>query len=291
MAATSFESGHDGMVHDAQLDYYGRRLATCSSDKTIKVFDVVNDQHVHLADLRGHEGPVWQVAWAHPKFGSLLASCAFDHRVIVWKETMENQWSQVYVTPATLHTASINSVAWAPHELGLILAVGSSDGTVSILEYASAAGAWNATKLPGTHPIGVTSVSWAPAGNASTPCKRLVTAGCDNTIKIWRCSDGVWAEQETLPGHTDWVRDVSWAPGLGAARSTVASCGQDGQVFVWTEKPAGGWDRKLVHDFRPSPVWRISWSQMGNILAATDGTGSVTLWKETLDGVWQQVSH
>eukprot|EP00955_Chlamydomonas_euryale_P105140 365617-Chlamydomonas_euryale.AAC.15 len=95
MAATSFESGHDGMVHDAQLDYYGRRLATCSSDKTIKVFDVVNDQHVHLADLRGHEGPVWQVAWAHPKFGSLLASCAFDHRVIVWKETMENQWSQV----------------------------------------------------------------------------------------------------------------------------------------------------------------------------------------------------
>lgn len=83
------------MVHDAQLDYYGRRLATCSSDKTIKVFDVVADHHVHLADLRGHEGPVWQVAWGHPKFGSLLASCSFDHRVILWKETSNNQWSQV----------------------------------------------------------------------------------------------------------------------------------------------------------------------------------------------------
>ena len=28
--------------HDAQLDYYGKRLATCSSDRTVKVFDVVD---------------------------------------------------------------------------------------------------------------------------------------------------------------------------------------------------------------------------------------------------------
>ena len=92
--ATSFESGHTDMVHDAQLDYYGRRLATCSSDKTIKIFDIVADQQ-HLADLRGHEGPVWQVCWAHPKYGSVLASCSFDHRVIVWREVQDNQWQQV----------------------------------------------------------------------------------------------------------------------------------------------------------------------------------------------------
>lgn len=34
-----------------------------------------------------HEGPVWQVAWAHPKFGSILASCSYDGTVIVWQET------------------------------------------------------------------------------------------------------------------------------------------------------------------------------------------------------------
>ena len=28
-----------------------------------------------------HEGPVWQVAWAHPKFGSILASCSYDRKV------------------------------------------------------------------------------------------------------------------------------------------------------------------------------------------------------------------
>ena len=82
------------MVHDAQLDYYGRRLATCSSDRTVKVFEISGEQHTHIADLKGHEGPVWQVAWSHPKFGSLLASCSFDHRVIVWKEMQDSQWQQ-----------------------------------------------------------------------------------------------------------------------------------------------------------------------------------------------------
>lgn len=49
------------MVHDAQMDYYGTRLATCSSDRTIKIFEVKEGTQIRLADLRGHEGPVWQV--------------------------------------------------------------------------------------------------------------------------------------------------------------------------------------------------------------------------------------
>lgn len=38
---------------------------------------------------------MWQVAWAHPKFGSILASCSYDRKVIIWKETAEHQWIQV----------------------------------------------------------------------------------------------------------------------------------------------------------------------------------------------------
>ena len=60
--------------HDVQLDYYGKRLATCSSDRIIKIFDVTPDQTQHQlsAHFQAHEGPVWQVAWAHPKFGRSL---------------------------------------------------------------------------------------------------------------------------------------------------------------------------------------------------------------------------
>lgn len=108
--------------------------------------------------------------------------------------------------------------------------------------------------------------------------------------QIWRYGELGWQEEESLPGHTDWVRDVAWAPNMGLPKNTIASCGQDGQVYVWGERPNGGWERKLVHDFKV-PVWRVSWSMTGNILAVSDGNNAVTLWKETIDGVWQQVSQ
>jgi protein transport protein SEC13 len=39
--------------HDAVLDYYGRRLATCSSDKTIKIFEVEGESHRLVETLKG----------------------------------------------------------------------------------------------------------------------------------------------------------------------------------------------------------------------------------------------
>lgn len=39
-------SAEHGLInqHDAQLDYYSKRLATSSSDKTIRIFKVENGQ-------------------------------------------------------------------------------------------------------------------------------------------------------------------------------------------------------------------------------------------------------
>ncbi len=39
--------------HDAVLDYYGRRLATCSSDKTIKIFEIDGETHRLTETLKG----------------------------------------------------------------------------------------------------------------------------------------------------------------------------------------------------------------------------------------------
>jgi len=39
--------------HDAQMDYYGTKLATCSSDRSVKIFDIRGDQQVLVADLKG----------------------------------------------------------------------------------------------------------------------------------------------------------------------------------------------------------------------------------------------
>lgn len=55
-----------------------------------------------------------------------------------------------------------------------------------------------------------------------------------------------WILEETLEAHTDWVRDVAWAPNVGLPRSYIASCGQDRRVFIWT-KDGDGPGKKWEH--------------------------------------------
>ncbi|EOD21885.1 secretory protein 13, partial [Emiliania huxleyi CCMP1516] len=120
-----FVTAHEDLIHDVQLDFYGKRLATCSSDRLIKVYEADDQQQQQPAELIGHNGPVWQVAWAHPKFGNILASCSYDRQVIVWKELAQAHWVQIYQYRG--HDGSVNSISWCPPELGLCLACASSD--------------------------------------------------------------------------------------------------------------------------------------------------------------------
>ena len=65
---------------------------------------------------------------------------------------------------------------------------------------------------------------------------------------------------------------------------------QDGTVVIWTQASENdSWQPLLLHDFK-QPVWRCSWSLTGNILAVSDASNSVTLWKEAVDGQWARVS-
>lgn len=245
------------------------------------------------------------MSWAHPKFGSLLASCSFDARVIVWKEGPDGGWGAVWASPEGLHGASVNAVQWAPHELGALqLACAGSDGALVVLTHDAATGGFAAAKLERAHLLGCTAVSWAPAappgslvspGAAGGPLvRKLATGGCDSLVKIWAQDErsGGWApDGPPLRGHRDWVRDVAWAPNLGLPSNSVASCGQDGLVLVWTQaEPGGGWAARELADFRPSPVWRVAWSVFGGVLAVCE-QARVTLWKEAPDGVWAQVAQ
>src|SRR5699024_8041676 len=223
------DTSHEDMIHDAQMDYYGTRLATCSSDKSVKIFEISNGGGQKLlATLAGHEGPVWQVAWAHPKYENVLASCSYDKKVIVWTEKTSNQWEQTYSYDN--HDSSVNSVCWAPHELGLILACGSSDGTISVLTCSLSTGVWDVKKIQNAHSIGGNSVSWGPVfpptNSSYTPQKRIVSGGCDNLVKIWLFSESEdkWIEEQKLEAHSDWVRDVAWAPSTGLPKTYIASC-------------------------------------------------------------------
>ena len=292
------ETGHASVIHDISMDFYGKRLATSSADGTIKIVGVNGNSHQHLATLSGHNGPVWQVSWAHPKFGSILASCGYDGKVILWKERANpSEWAEDHVFSE--HKVSVNSVSWAPHEIGLVLACGASDGCILVLS-ARSDGGWDSTRIDQAHPVGVTSLSWAPptvpgALVGSGPMdlvQKLASGGCDNTVKVWKLYNGNWKMDcfPPLQMHSGWVRDVSWAPNLGLPKSTIASASEDGTVVIWTVAREGDqWEGRLLNDFK-TPVWKVSWSLTGNLLAVADDHNNVTLWKEVADGEWQLVT-
>ncbi|KAI1823805.1 WD40 repeat-like protein [Xylaria intraflava] len=297
MAQVISNSGHDDMIHDAVLDYYGRRLATCSSDKTIKIFEIEGESQRLIETLKGHEGAVWSVSWAHPKYGNILASAGYDGKVFIWRE-QSNQWQRIFDFP--LHKASVNMVAWSPHESGCLLACASSDGSISVLEFKD--NNFSNVIFP-AHGQGVNSVSWAPAtspgsivsSNPPAPGtlgqRRFVSGGCDNILKLWTydpATQNYKQEREPLVGHTDWVRDVAWSPTV-LQKSYIASASQDKTVRVWTSDNAtqGQWSCKVLNF--DAIVWRVSWSLSGNVLAVSCGDNKVSLWKENLRGEWECV--
>ncbi|RKP03614.1 hypothetical protein CXG81DRAFT_29213 [Caulochytrium protostelioides] len=325
----TLETQHEDVIHDAQLDYYGKVLATCSSDATVRLFEVSGDRQTPLETLHGHQGPVWQVAWAHPKFGQILASCGYDARVLIWRN-LNNTWTQV--KEHAVHAASVNAIAWAPHEYGLVLACASSDSKVSILTFRPEDGEWDSVEFP-AHSIGVNTITWAPAyvpgslleqqpattpgnsngatmpsgggppptasGASSLPAahltgKRLATGGCDNLIKVWtpNPTTGAWEAEAPLTAHTDWVRGVAWAPNMGLPVSLLASCGQDRCVLIWSQdRRTGTWSHApLRAEPFPDVVWNVSWSAMGNLLAVACGDNHVSLWKQDLQGEWTQLA-
>ncbi|KAG0417623.1 hypothetical protein HPB47_005459 [Ixodes persulcatus] len=84
-----------------------------------------------------------------------------------------------------------------------------------------------------------------------------------------------WVEEHKLEAHSDWVRDVAWAPTVGRGRSTIASCSQDCRVILWT-CPSGSnvWSHTLLGAF-DDVIWLVSWSVTGSMLAVSGGDNNV----------------
>jgi protein transport protein SEC13 len=299
-----FKSPSHSILHSIVFYSIGCIFVHVYTDRTIKIYNVSESAYEITATLQGHEGPVWQVSWAHPKYGVLLASCSFDGSVLIHREQRPGEWTVLHAA-RNLHDSSVNGVAFAPQELGLMVAAASSDGRVSVLQHQSNH-TWSVEYLPDCQ-TGVNAVSWAPHGayydtkNPEAPeAPRLVTAGCDNQIRFWVYSheQGQWTLESTTANskqelaHSDWVRDVAWSPCLLPNQNIVASCSEDRTVIIWKQDRSEGdtaeWKPTLLHTFE-DPVWRVSWSVTGHLLAVSSGDSNVSLWKAGLNGKWTQV--
>ena len=288
MSSSDVDTQHTDVIHDTQFDYYGRFMATASSDKTVKVFGAGNENNgAHLATLTGHEGPVWMVDWAHPSFGVALASCSYDGQAIVWKGTDEGTtWKPSHII--SNHAASVNAISFAPQHFGLAVATAGSDGHVFVSTCPE--GIWResvsiaeaAKQGNDAHALGAMAVSWAPMPGPDAPVL-IASGGADNKVKLWShdLQSGAWTLVKSFEGHADWVRDVAFSPDASSRFIVLASCSQDKTVVIRRAERANPtvWEESSPVTFSDT-VWRLSWSPCGSMLLVTSGDAQAFVLKQ-----------
>lgn len=112
---------HEAAVYDVAFSPDGSVLATCSTDKLAKLWDLSAETPAEKAKLEGHGDAVWAVVWA--KDGS-LATAGADRKIKLWNAEGKEQ--------ATLegHKDWISDLAFSPD--GALLASCSHDRTARL---------------------------------------------------------------------------------------------------------------------------------------------------------------
>lgn len=309
--AKSIKADHEDLIHDVAYDFYGRRMATCSSDQTVKIWDQdESGTWVCSASWKTHCGSVWKVTWAHPEFGQVIATCSFDRTAAVWEETGSglNHW--VKKTSLVDSRTSVTDVKFGPKHLGLILATCSADGTVRIYD---ATDVMNLSQWSLQHEIHCklpcSCISWNPS--LSRLHAPMIAVGSDDNsttgpaqgkVSVYEFSEAArrWTRVETFSNIQDPVHDIAFAPNIGRSYHVLAVASKNLRII--TLKPmqdqtedtgsAGKFDIRQAGQFddHGSPVWRVCWNITGTILASSGDDGQVKLWKGNYLDNWRCVS-
>jgi len=293
-----FKAKHDDYIHDIAYDFYGRRLATCSSDQKVKVWDLDAQGEWSLsAEIKAHSGSVQKVAWAHPEFGSILASCSADRQVFVYEEqvdmtTNKRTWSQ----RANLSDSrdAVQDIKFAPRHHGLKLATCSLDGLVRVYEAVDVTNLniWPLVEEFEADKKDCSCISWNP----SPFDPPMMVVGSQGSARVWEYVENGkrWHMVADLEGHKDSVHDVAWAPHMGRSFHLIATACKDQRVRIYKLKSQPAKDRQKLEvalvaelDQHHAEVWRVEWNITGTILASTADDGTARLWRSDFHGKYQ----
>lgn len=260
------DSGHEDLVHDVAYDFYGRHVATCSSDQHVKVFRLDRDSNDWLLSdsWRAHDSSIISIDWASPEYGRIIATASYDKTVKIWEEDPDEEecsgrrWKKL----STLNDSkgSLYSVKFAPSHLGLRLACIGNDGILRVYDVMEPSDlrSWGLTSTvkvlnvpPASHLQSDFCLSWCPS---KFQPEKLVVCVLDQAIIYQRSShDNKLYVAGKLTGHGGLIRSVSWAPSIGRWYQLVATGCKDGKVRIY----------KILEETNSNPI-------------GTEGAGSST---------------
>lgn len=322
-------TGSSGYVKDLAFDVYGKRLAVVLSSLVprVEVYDMDEGGAWRaVSSWAAHEQTINAVAWAHPRFGQILATCSDDSTVELWEEfgtgagnLGAQQSGPKWHKRCTLSDAKkpIKDCAFAPHHQGLKLAVASMDGRVYAYEALDVMNLADWTldsffdafdtggRAAHARSPGVRCLSWNPS-RFDAPMVVVGGEGDDDgqaLVRVWTYGEAnkQWLLSADLATHAHpdcgcQVNDVAWAPNMGRSFHLIASAGQDQHAQLKVHRLLRTQDGvvpdgtlALATADQPQGIWRAEWNATGTVLATSGEEGAVRLWKSTFRGDFKEV--
>ncbi len=215
--------GHGDDVLSVAFSHDSRRLLTSSYDNSARLWDVESGRELHK--YLGHNWWVWSAAFSADE--SRIVTASQDGTVIVWNTETTQPGS-----PFTGHTGPVYAAAFSPD--GEYVVSGGYDNRVLLwrpsdvqpFNYSVAvSGGTNPPPkyraLEG-HTAAIRAVEFSPNG------KMILSAGHDNTVKLWDFATGHLIK--SLRGHASWVRSAVFSPD----GHWVLSGSHDAEAKLWS---------------------------------------------------------
>ncbi|KAF9221841.1 WD40 repeat-like protein [Gyrodon lividus] len=298
-------SGHEGTVYGTVYLPGGERLATCSEDKTVRIWNVENGEQVGMS--MEHDG--WLEALAVTRDGKRLLSVGEGKRLRVW-DVETHQLVEEWTDCETL----VHSLAMSPD--GEFVASGHGDGRIVITQIDGATVKHSIKTVRGD----VNSVCFSPNGDKlasghddkairvfnvesgdlilgpieghthhvysvvwSLDGSKLFTASWDHTIRCWNSETG---EQigEPWTGHTNNINTLSLSPD----GTRIASASTDHTVRFWATDSGDPIGEPLQHE---DWVWAVAFSPSGEFVACSGRDRKASIWRVPWWDVSQREAH
>ncbi|MEP0763419.1 MAG: WD40 repeat domain-containing protein [Chloroflexota bacterium] len=254
--------GHTDDVEAVAFSPDGGRIASGSSDETIRLWDATSGASVLTIDAQETGARIWVRDIAYSRDGTHLISCSALMAARQPAGTIRLWDARTGQLMLTIPSGSTAAIAVNPD--GTILASGSSeeDGTVSLWDAAS--GESQATLTD--HTDYITDVAFSPDGTV------LASASGDGTVRLWDTATG--QPIRVLEGHGASVVAVAYSPD----GTTLASGGEDGTVRLWN---AATGDLRMTLSGHTGRVLAVAFSADGARLASGGAEETIRLWDAT----------
>mmetsp|Transcript_24116 Transcript_24116/g.33064 ORF Transcript_24116/g.33064 Transcript_24116/m.33064 type:complete len:335 (-) Transcript_24116:88-1092(-) len=304
---------HMDVIHDIAFDFYGKRFATCSSDKHIKIWTIDNStqsrekQTAHVwqnIDIsRAHQDSIWRLSWANPEFGEIIASCSEDGTVCIWEEQELSKWTKK-VTLSSSKYVPVRDVKFAPRNMGLQIATASADGYLRIYEAGDMfelSSMWNTVVEFQVEDImkvdssgyrsehGLNCLAW---NDSPFEPAKIAVGGYSRRAVVLAMDKNHLKEECVLGEHHNPIHDIAWAPSMGRSYHLIATASREPtfQIHKLKKREDGSLEYVSPAQYLQCPnqsdVCRVAWNATGTVLATSSEDETICLWRRNFAGDW-----